>query len=55
MGEFIKSVVRFPLKNCLHFAKLFSSMVFYFKGEQGSEMLTSKTQKHVSGGNNVGC
>lgn len=54
MRDFIKSAVKFPLKNCLHFAKLFSSIVVYFKGEQGSEMLTSKTQEHVSGGNNVG-
>lgn len=55
MREFIKSVVKFPLKNGLHCVKLFSSVGGYCKGDEGSGMLSAKTQEHVSGGNNVGC
>jgi hypothetical protein len=53
MGEFIKSAVKFPLKNCLRFAKLFSSVGDYFIGEQGSGMPFANIQEDVNGVDNV--
>jgi len=53
MREFIKYTVKFPLTNGLHCVELLVCLGGSIKGDQGSGMLSAKTQEHISGGDNV--
>ena len=53
MQEFIKYRFKFPLKKVLLYCKLFSRVIFYFKGVEGIGVYSVKTQEHISRGNNV--